>query len=77
VKFNTGPDSIEMRWYRSRDEETAEIEGEILNDVNKYQQSNYTQTLQNQTFIRQYVLRNTKFNSRDRGYYWCQMVVNN
>ena len=32
----------------------------------------------NETFIRQYFfLGISKFNSSDRGYYWCQMVVNN
>ena len=31
----------------------------------------------NQTFIRQYTLGILRFNSSDRGYYWCQMVVNN
>ena len=31
----------------------------------------------NQTFIRQYGLGILRFNSSDRGYYWCQIVVNN
>ena len=31
----------------------------------------------NQTFIRQYYLGIPRFSSSDRGYYWCQMVVNN
>ena len=71
-------DSIQVRWYRSRDEETAGIEGKILYyDEIKYQQSNSTQTRENQTIIGQYVLGILRFNSSDRGYYWCQMVVNN
>ena len=70
-------DSIEVRWYRSRDEENAGREGEILNDVNKYQQSNGDPTPVNQTFMRQYLLGILQFSSSDRGYYWCQMVVNN
>ena len=69
---------IEVNWYRSKDEETAGIEGKILNDVNKYQQSNGNPTpvQVNQTFIRQYLLGILRFNSSDRGYYWCQIVVN-
>ena len=70
-------DSIEVRWYTSRDEENAGREGEILNDVNKYQQSNGDPTPVNQTFIRQYLLGILRFSSCDRGYYWCRMVVNN
>ena len=31
----------------------------------------------NQSFIKQYMLGVQRFNSSDRGYYWCQMVVNN
>ena len=70
-------DSIEVRWYRSRDEETAGIEGEVLNDENKYPQFNSDLRQVNQTFIRQYILGILRFNSSDRGYYWCQMVINN
>ena len=47
-------DSIEVRWYRSRDEETVGTKGEVLNDVNKYLQFKSDPTLVNQTFIRQY-----------------------
>ena len=70
-------DIIEVRWYRSRDEETAGIEGEVLNNENKYQQFNSDLRQVNQTFITQYILGILRFNSSDRGYYWCQMVVNN
>ena len=63
-------DSIEVRWYRSRDEETAGMEGELLNDViNKYQWFKFNPRQVNQTFIRQYMLRILRFNSSDRGYY--------
>jgi hypothetical protein len=70
-------DSIEVRWYRSRDEETAGIEGETLNDVNKYLLFYRSSTLKNQALIRQYIVGIPKFNRSDRGYYWCQLVVNN
>ena len=70
-------DIIEVRWYRSRDEETAGIKGEVLNDENKYAQFNSDLRQVNQTFIRQYTLGILRFNSSDRGYYWCQMVVTN
>ena len=76
-RVSNSSDSIEVRWYRSRDEETAGIEGEVLNDENKYPQFNSDLRQVNQTFIRQYILGILRFNSSDRGYYWCQMVVNN
>ena len=69
--------NIDINWYRSRNEESAGIGGEILNDENKYLQHVRDLTLMNQTFIRQYMLGVLRFNNSDRGYYWCQMVVNN
>ena len=75
--LNSSDDIIEVRWYRSRDEEATGIAGELLNDTNKYQQFRGDSRLTNQTFIRLYYLGILRFNSSDRGYYWCQMVVNN
>ena len=69
--------SIEVNWYRSRDVDSAGREGEILNNENKYQQFDSESTIVNQTSIRQYTLGILRFSSSDRGYYWCQMVVNN
>ena len=69
--------NIEVHWYRSRYEESAGISGEVLNDRNKYLQFEQDLTPMNQTFIRRYVLGILRFSSSDRGYYWCQMVVNN
>ena len=68
--------SIELKWYRSRDEESAGIKGEILNDEYKYKYTEVEISI-NGSFIRQYHLGILNFNSSDRGYYWCQMVVNN
>ena len=72
-----GSYNIEVHWYRSRDEESAGILGELLNDENKYLQFETDLIPMNQTFIRQYGLGISRFNSSDRGYYWCQIVVNN
>lgn len=36
MKFNNDTNSIEVRWYRSRVEEAAGIDGECLIDYNKY-----------------------------------------
>ena len=69
--------NIEVHWYRSRDEESAGVSGKVLNDRNKYLQFERDLTPMNQTFIRQYGLGILGFNSSDRGYYWCQMIVNN
>ena len=51
-----------------------------MNDAHKYILFDSDPMLMNQmneTSIRQYWLGISKFNSSDRGYYWCQMVVNN
>ena len=72
--------SIEINWYKSRDEKSAGVKGEILNDTHKYLLFDTDPILMNQmneTSIRQYWIEISKFNSSDRGYYWCQMVVNN
>ena len=69
--------NIKVEWYRSRSEESAGIEGEILIDRSKYTPYDINLTPVEQSFIRQYQLRVLNFNSSDRGYYWCQMVVNN
>ena len=68
--------SIEVRWYRSRDEETAGINGasEIMVDDTKYDR---ILPMNPKASILQYILAILNFNSADRGYYWCQMVVNN
>ena len=66
--------NIEVKWYRSRSEESAGIEGEILIDDMHH---NPPMISVNQTFIKQYTLGVLNFNSSDRGYYWCQLVVNN
>ena len=47
-----------------------------MNDENKCQ-FNHDLRQVNQTFIGQYILGILRFNSSDRGYYWCQMVINN
>lgn len=69
-------DNIEVRWYRSRDEETAGINGasEIMIDDIKYDRIPLMNPRPN---ILLYSLGILNFNDADRGYYWCQMVVNN
>ena len=58
--------NIEVNWYRSRDEESAGIAGEILNGENKYLRIQFDRDLtpmnqMNQTFIGLYMLGiNTK-----------------
>ena len=52
----------------------------ILIDQNKYiRYPDRDLTPMNQSFIMiwQYVLGISNFNTSDRGYYWCQIVVNN
>ena len=65
---------IEVKWFKSRSEESAGKEGELLIDENKYREFGLTSV--NQSFIR-YILGILNFNSSDRGYYWCQISVNN
>ena len=67
-------DNIEVRWYRSRVEETAGINGEILIDDAKYDRG---APVNLQAATLKYGLGILRFNSSDRGYYWCQLVVNN
>ena len=66
--------SIEIEWYRSRSKESAGNEsGEI---VTEYSQFEGESTL-NQSLIRHYnIIQVLNFSISDRGYYWCQMVVN-
>ena len=66
--------NIEVRWYRSRVEETAGINGEILIDDTKYDRG---APVNLQAATLQYGIGILRFNSSDRGYYWCQLVVNN
>ena len=71
---------IEVKWYRSRSEEYAGREGDSLIDQNKYiRHPDRDLTPMNQPFIMiwQYILGINNFNSSDRGYYWCQIMINN
>ena len=65
---------VQVEWYRSRDEQTAGIEIENLTHthISIHSSGNFNST----TFI-QYRLDIKNFSDSDRGYYWCQMVVNN
>ena len=74
--LNSG-NNIEVKWYRSKSEEYAGIEGELLIDENMYIRYNRYLIPVNQTLIGQYILGILNFNASDRGYYWCQVVVNN
>ena len=64
----------EVKWYRSRDEQTAGIEIENLTHtpITVLLSGNVS----SRTFM-QYRLDIKNFSESDRGYYWCQMVVNN
>ena len=64
---------VEIKWYRSRNEHTAGIEGDnIQSDTGEFIQQ---QININNTIITS-ILYITHFNVNDRGYYWCQIVVN-
>ena len=67
--------NIEVRWYRTRDEESAGITGETLIDGTKY--IIIDPPINPQSPIRQYTLGILNFSNSDRGYYWCQLFVNN
>ena len=61
---------VEVRWYRSKSEQSAGIEGVRLNHTRK----TGPVTSNTVTFI-QYYLEISRSTS-DQGYYWCQMIVN-
>ena len=63
--------NVEVKWYRSKSEQSAGIEGERLNHAH----ISGPVTSNNVTFI-QYGLEISRSTS-DQGYYWCQMIVNN
>ena len=58
---------VEVKWYRSRSEQTAGIEGETLFPLELKKDMNFINT----------ELKISNFNDNDRGYYWCQIVANN
>ena len=64
--------NVEVKWYRSKSERSAGIEGERLNHTH----ITGPVTVNNIGTIIQYDLEISRSTS-DQGYYWCQMIVNN
>ena len=69
--------SVEVKWYRSTNEQTAGIEGESLNSAFVSYIISSDSSDNNNITIRHDFLQITNFNINDIGYYWCQMVINN
>ena len=69
--------NVEVKWYRSTNEQTAGIEGENLNSAFVSYIISSDSSDNNNITIRRYLLQITNFNISDIGYYWCQMVINN
>ena len=66
--------SVEVMWFRSKNEQNAGIEGERL--VSYYTSTSPSMNNDNTTNLQSFLLI-MDFGMSDRGYYWCQMVVNN
>ena len=69
--------NVEVKWYRSTNEQTAGIEGENLNSTYYVNILDLSSEINDTVTIRHYFLQITNFNINDIGYYWCQMVINN
>ena len=67
--------NVEVKWYRSTNEQTAGIEGERLNYTFVSYISDSSDN--NNITVKHYFLQVTNFNISDIGHYWCQMVINN
>ena len=66
--------NVEIMWYRSTSEQTAGIEGERI--FSAYHSTSPSMNNNNTTNII-FFLKIMNFGISDKGYYWCQMVVNN